>query len=292
MRWRVICSTGMAHAPVPGTAPREPGQPHRDYALRGGHPGRQRLEVLGRIMWPTTYQLLKRTGVREGMVCLDMGCGGGDVTRGLARLVGSAGRVVGIDMDAAKLEAARREAARQGLSNVEFQQANIYEWSDDLAYDRIYARFFLTHLPDCAAALDAFRKALRCGGVLIVEDIDFTGSFCYPRCSAYERYVELYREVVRRRKGDADIGPKLHGLLVRAGFQSVCMTLVHPFHLDQEEKVISLSTLVNISDAVLSEGLVQPAELEQMIAELKAFTDDPTTIVGLPRVFQAWGRRP
>ena len=91
--------------------------------------------------------------------------------------------------------------------------------------------------------------------------------------------------------GDADIGPKLYGLLVAAGLQSVNMSLVHPFHLNQEEKVLILSTLVNIADAVLSEALAQPSELEQVVAELQAFTDDPTTIVGLPRVFQAWGRR-
>jgi SAM-dependent methyltransferase len=200
--------------------------------------------------------------------------------------------LLGIDMDTVKLEAARQEAARQKISNVEFQQANIYEWSAELAYDRIYARFLLTHLPDCKTALNTMRQALRPGGVLIIEDIDCAGSFCYPRCAAYERYVELYRQVVQRRKGDADIGPKLHGLLIMAGLQPVHMALVHPFHLDQEEKRLSLSTLVNIADAVLSEGLAEPAELEQVITELEAFTNDPTTVLSLPRVFQAWGTRP
>jgi len=262
-----------------------------DYVIRGGHEGKRRLELLGRIMWPTTFQLLKRTGIRKGMACLDLGCGGGDVTLGLARLVGSGGRAVGIDMDSFKLDAARQEAQRQQLGNVAFQQANIYEWSAELTYDRIYARFLITHLPDCVAALSTMRRALRPGGVLIIEDIDFTGSFCYPPCSAYNRYVELYRQVVRCRKGDADIGPKLHGLLRDAGLQSVHMSLVHPFHVDQEEKQLSLSTLVNIAGAVLSESLAQPSELEKIIAELQEFTDDPTTVLGLPRVFQAWGSR-
>jgi len=263
----------------------------RDYVIRGGHDGKRRLELLSRTLWPSTFQLLKRAGVGGGMVCLDMGCGGGDVTLGMARLVGPAGRVVGIDMDAVKLEAARQEAARQNLANVAFQQGNIYEWDEERTYDRIYVRFLLTHLPDRETALIALRRALRSGGVLIVEDIDFAGSFCYPRCAAYERYVALYRQVVERRGGDPDIGPKLHGLLVRAGLQPVHMALVHPFHIDQEEKTVSLSTLLNITDAVLSEGLAEAAEMEQAIEQLRAFTDDPTTIVSLPRVFQAWGRR-
>ncbi|HEY1339469.1 MAG TPA: class I SAM-dependent methyltransferase [Bryobacteraceae bacterium] len=145
------------------------------YVIRGGEEGRKRLEILARVMWPATYQLLKRAGTCAGMTVLDMGCGGGDVTRGIARLVGPEGRVVGCDMDGVKLDAARREAALQGLVNLEFRQANIYDFADESAYDRIYARFLLTHLPDCPGALARMRRALRPGGVLIVEDIDFTG---------------------------------------------------------------------------------------------------------------------
>ncbi len=243
-------------------------------------------------MWPTTFQLVKRTGIGEGMICLDMGCGGGDVTLGLARLVGPEGRVVGVDMDAVKLEAAREEAGRQKISNVEFQQADIYQWSSGRGYDRIYVRFLLTHLAEPKTALNRLRRALRPGGILILEDIDVTGSFCYPRCAAYERYIELYRQVVQRRNGDPDIGPKLYGLLVEAGLQSVHMALTQLFHVDQEEKMLSLITLVNITDAVLSEGLAKRTELQQVVTELEAFTNDPTTVMSLPRVFQAWGRRP
>jgi 2-polyprenyl-3-methyl-5-hydroxy-6-metoxy-1,4-benzoquinol methylase len=274
----------------PARNQRAPSQP--EYVIRGGHEGKRRLELLGRIFWPTTYRLLRRTGIREGMTCLDAGCGGGDVSLALARLVGPSGRVLGIDGDALKLNAARQEAARRKLSNVEFQQANIYEWSAESAFDRVYARFLLTHLPDCATALSIMRHALRPGGILIVEDIDFTGSFCYPPCAAYARYLDLYRRVIERRKGDADIGPKLHGMFVSAGLQGVQLVLVQPFHMEYEENALSLSTLVNIADAVLSEGLAEPEELEHAIAELDAFTKDPTTIIGLPRVFQAWGCRP
>jgi SAM-dependent methyltransferase len=265
--------------------------PQPEYVIRGGHEGKRRLEVLARALWPTTFQLLRRAGIREGMTCLDLGCGGGDVTLGIVRMVGPSGKVVGVDLDAVKLEAARREAERQNLAHIEFRVCSVYEWSDELAFDRIYTRFLLTHLPDCPAALDRMRRALRHGGVLIVEDIDFTGSFCYPRCPAYERYVDLYRQVVLRRKGDPDIGPKLHGLLVGAGFQHVHIHLVQPFHVDQEEKAIGLSTLINIADAVLAESLAERAEIERLIQELEAFTNDPTTIISLPRIFQAWGIR-
>lgn len=266
--------------------------PGAGYVIRGGHEGRARLSLLSRAMWPTTFRLLKRSGVGVGMGCLDLGCGSGEVTLGMARMVGPAGRVVGLDIDAVKLSAAREAATCHGLGNVEFRHGSVLDWSEEDAYDRIYARFLLSHLAECIPLLESIRHGLRPGGTVVIEDIDFTGSFCYPGCAAFDKYLDLYRAVVRSRKGDADIGPKLQDLLVRTGFQCVHTSLVQPFHLDQEEKGLALSTLVNISEAVIAEGLATQLELERTIAALADFTNDPTTIVSLPRVFQAWGRRP
>src|SRR5215831_4707380 len=96
----------------------------REYVIRGGVEGRERLRVLSRVMQPTTLHLLRRAGVRPGMACMDAGCGGGDVAFDLARIVGPEGRVVGVDFDEVKLELARNEAHVQQLSNVEFRKAD------------------------------------------------------------------------------------------------------------------------------------------------------------------------
>src|SRR5438876_9709070 len=98
------------------------------YIIRGGVEGRERLRLLSRILRPTTLALFDRVGVRPGMRCLDVGCGGGDVTLELGRLVGPAGRVVGIDIDATKLDLARQEAAAHGVAIVEFRHAGLDTW--------------------------------------------------------------------------------------------------------------------------------------------------------------------
>ena len=49
--------------------------------------------------------------------CLDVACGGGDLTFALARLVGRRGRVAGVDLDRVKLSLARDEAAARGVGN-------------------------------------------------------------------------------------------------------------------------------------------------------------------------------
>ena len=50
------------------------------YVIRGGREGYARLQVLSRARRADTVELLHRAGLRPGMRCLDLGCGGGDVS--------------------------------------------------------------------------------------------------------------------------------------------------------------------------------------------------------------------
>ncbi len=116
------------------------------YLIRGGIEGRERMRVVGRVMRPTTLALLERAGVTAGMRCLDVGCGAGEVTFDLASLVGITGQVVGVDLDATKIDLARGDAEQAEVTNVEFRVADLTEGLGEAEYDVVYARFLLTHL--------------------------------------------------------------------------------------------------------------------------------------------------
>ncbi len=60
------------------------------------------------------------TYLRPGMHLLDVGCGPGTITLGLARAA-APGHVTGIDHDAKHIEAAKALAAEEGVANVSFQ---------------------------------------------------------------------------------------------------------------------------------------------------------------------------
>jgi hypothetical protein len=151
-----------------------------------------------------------------------------------------------------------------------------------------YARFLLTHLADPPAAL----MALRPGGAVVVEDIDFAGHFCHPDCPALWRYVELYTRAVRRAGGYPTIGPRLPGLLADVGCERVQVNVVQPAGLDGEVKLVNPVTMENIADAVLAAGCVTRGEVDRVVAELYAFARDPRTVMSIARVVQAWGRWP
>ncbi len=265
------------------------------YVIHGGASGAKRMETVARAYWPTTLSLLQRAGIREGMSCLDLGCGAGEVTFEIARLIGPSGSIVGMDMDSVKLELGRKRAGQQGAANIEFRQGDVFEWNDDSIYDLIYVRFLLTHLPAVERVvpklLRKLLRALRPGGALAVEDINFQGYVSHPANAAHDRYVDLYREVVRRRGGDADIGPKLLAMFAAAGMQQLGLAIVYPEHEPGSGKDISLLTLIGISEALLAEKLIEESELQLLLSEIERYTCDPLSIICGPRVFQVWGRR-
>jgi predicted O-methyltransferase YrrM len=266
------------------------------YIIRGGLEGRERLRVLARAMRPTTSALLDRIGIAPGMRCLDAGCGGGDVTRELARRVAPGGSVLGLDVDAAKVEIARIETAGDSPGDVEYREADILELDLEPEFDAIYVRFVLTHLADPGSAATRIVRWLRPGGVLIVEDIDFTGSFCHPASAAYERYTELYTRTTQARGVDPNIGPRLPGLLVAAGCSRVGVNVVQPTGMTPEGhegdvKLVSPLTLENIADAVIAEGFAARDEIDAVVDELYRLAADTTTVLAIPRMVQAWGYR-
>ena len=262
------------------------------YVIRGGIEGRERLRILAGVMRASSAALFDRLDLHDGITCLDVGCGGGDVTLELARRVAPNGKAVGVDIDPTKLELARQEAAQQGVGNVEFRVADVRDALIEHQHDVVYSRFLLTHLSDPAGAVAGFYRQLRPGGRLAVEDIDFGGHFTHPEFAAATRYRDLYCEVVRRRGGDANIGPRLPLLLKRCGLQDIGVAVVQPIGLAGDVKLMNPLTMENIADAVLAEGLATRAEIDEIVRELYAFAADPDTVAGVPRIVQVWGRRP
>jgi ubiquinone/menaquinone biosynthesis C-methylase UbiE len=260
------------------------------YLIRGGTEGRERLRVLGRVMRANTLPLLERAGVTAGLRCLDVGCGGGDVTLDLASLVGPTGHVVGVDVDATEIELARADSEQ--VDSIEFRVGDLGDGLGEEEYDVVYARFVLTHLDDPESAVRTMRRALRPGGRLVVEDIDFRGSFCEPASAAFERYEEIYEKAARANGGDPWIAPRIPAMLLRAGFERVQPHVVQVADLAGESKLMPALTLEAITGTALRHGVATAEEIDVIVEELYALARDPTTYVANPRMVQVIGTKP
>ena len=149
--------------------------------------------------------------LRPDSEILNVGCGPGTVTAGLAR---RSGRVMGLDMSAEMVEEARRHAADCGLDNASFQVGSAYDlpWDDD-SFDVVYAHQVLQHLPDPVRALREARRVLRPGGLVAVRDSDYGTMLHAPVFPAIERWRDLYHQVATANGGE----PGAHLHLYRRG---------------------------------------------------------------------------
>jgi SAM-dependent methyltransferase len=194
-------------------------------------------------------------------------------------------------MDSTKMQLAQREAEHERITNVKFLGLDIDHLDHEADYDLVYARLFLTHLSDPVDALQRMVHATKPGGVVVVEDMDHSGIFCYPACPALKQHVSLYNQIVRLKGGDPEIGPKLPALFREVGLQNLHLSHVQPAFIAGEAKRIHQITLENIAPAVVTAGLATEAEINALFSELDNFAQDSQTIMSFPRIFQVWASR-
>ncbi len=153
-----------------------------------------------------------------GKSVIDCGCGPGSITVGLAEAVAPAD-VIGIDIEARQLEAARALADERGLKNLRFEQASIYELPfPDANFDAAVAHFVIEHVGDPLRALREMRRVLRPGGVAAIKDPYYPGFVFRPHTPESALFEELMARV-RRHNGASDTySVDLRALLLEAGF--------------------------------------------------------------------------
>ena len=71
--------------------------------------------------------MLDRIGVQPGWRCLDLCCGVGGITDLLSSRAGPDGEVIGLDMDAPKLEVARDWARENRLDNDRYIEGDAFD---------------------------------------------------------------------------------------------------------------------------------------------------------------------
>jgi SAM-dependent methyltransferase len=122
-------------------------------------------ELLELQLAPLGRRALEVLAPKSGESVLDIGCGGGTTALDLARAVAPDGTVVGVDLSAAVLAFAQREAG--GHERVRFVQgdAQVYPF-EPASFDAAYSRFGVMFFTDPIAAFVNVRRSLLPSGRL------------------------------------------------------------------------------------------------------------------------------
>ncbi len=215
------------------------------------------------------------TAYPAGSRVLEAGCGVGAQTITLSRSSPGA-RFECMDISEASLDAARRMADQEALTNVSFRQADIYRLPYRAAsFDHVFVCFVLEHLADPLKALDGFRRVLKPGGTLTVIEGDHGSYYCHPQSRAADLAVACLVRIQARAGGDALIGRRLYPLLVEAGYGGVAVSprMVYvdasrPALVDGFTRKTFTAMVEGVRDQALSRGMIDEETWNRGIADL------------------------
>jgi ubiquinone/menaquinone biosynthesis C-methylase UbiE len=158
--------------------------------------------------------------LKKGMRVLDVGCGTGAISKGIAELVGPTGYVVGIDHTEAFITSGRE--TYKHISNLELHPADLFTFDPEERFDLIVSARVLQWLSNPKEALQKLKNLLKPGGQISILDYNHEALEWQPEPPQSMR--KFYQTFLKWR---ADAGMNNHiaedlaGYMQETGFHSI-----------------------------------------------------------------------
>ncbi len=217
------------------------------------------------------HRLLEYSLVSSFQHILDIGTGTGHLAIAAAQIVGTEGRVIGVDISALMLEQARSKVEALGLSHVEFQlaDAEVLNYPAN-SFDRILCANTFPWMEDKEATLHLWYQFLKPGGLIGIHT---------PADTAYVGYVVL-RKVFERYGVTLEPSNRIgsietcQNLLADAGFEAIeIKTEQHGSYISLDKAKATWEGIVSLPSPRQSENLLSQfssVQLVQAEAEFEA----------------------
>lgn len=161
--------------------------------------------------------------LEPGMVVLDVGCGTGAITRGIAEAVGPHGRVVGVDVNPTLIERACQ--IHRGVAWLSFTVGDAYALPFRDEFDIATAARVLQWLAEPARALRTMVRASKPGGRVVVLDCNHRKIQWTPQPP--KNMLRFYGAFLRWREDagmDNATADHLEEMFRGAGLQNIAVT--------------------------------------------------------------------
>ena len=206
------------------------------YLLAGQATELERLQLQSKVWEPAGRALLARLPDGAGRATLDVGCGVLGWLRILSEWVGPDGTLVGTDLDDKMLAGARSFLESEKLRNVRLVKDDLF--SSELpaaSFDLVHARFQIAPLGRAEEQMGIYRRLLKPGGWLVLEDPDASSWRVNPDAPAVQQLIDVILKGFRAAGGDFNAGRKLASLIRGLGVEPrldahvVALASGHPY---------------------------------------------------------------
>lgn len=221
------------------------------------------------------------TYLHPGMHLLDVGCGPGTITLGLARAA-APGHVTGIDHDAKHIEAAKSLAAEEGVANVSFQLGSALSLSfEDRALDAAFENDVFTHLAqDAVRAAREVYRVLKPQGFFAARDVDAEAVVWGHRTDSIQQLDELMLAWQQSRGSDITLGKRLPAILREAGFTNTVKSVSADTKGDPEATRSHAEITIALLDgpfgqAIVENGWADSAAIERLKEDVRKWGEHP-----------------
>ncbi len=238
------------------------------------------------------YRLITREWLDRILPKMNGGCGlhlasgNGEDTFMIDSLLKGQVALLGIDEDAALIQAARHSASRKRLEQVRFARGDLFSLETTQACDFIYARIWEGALNKPGEWLQAIRRNLGNVSILIVEVVQFSGFSAYPYNHAFSRSMELIGLLESPLPEAVPLSEQLPVLLQQEDFVNLTMDYTLPAFIPRDcNHVVSLA-LEACRDAILHCRGSTAEELNALLLELREFEQQPDTLISRPGLLQ------
>ena len=215
------------------------------------------------------------TSFPAGSLVLEAGCGIAAQTVPLAKNSPEA-QILAVDISATSLSRAAQTIRQQGIKNVRFVQADLYQLPFKKAvFDHIFLCFVLEHVADPVKLLARLKATLAPGGTLTVIEGDHGSAYFYPRSADAMQAILCQIKLQARAGGDAQIGRQLFPLCASAGYQNIRVSprmvyvdRSHPELAEGFTKHTFTAMIEGIREEALREGMIDRSTMDRGIQAL------------------------
>jgi ubiquinone/menaquinone biosynthesis C-methylase UbiE len=201
--------------------------------------------------------------LKNGQHVLDIGCGIGIQVGAIAKILGTAGKVIGTDVSNTMIEIAKSRIAASNLSVEFFVSDALKQPFASHSFDCIRAERVLMYIKNVEAIFTEVKRLLKPGGKFIVFDFDWDAVVITHPDKTLTRKIVRY---ISDSFPSGRIGGELHRLFKQTRFKSI---KVQPFcYSDQpDSRSIGLDLTKKIYEGALQTGVVNNTFTQKEITD-------------------------